>query len=107
MTHPQRIIRTERVAADEASRLDAIRQAAEKDFPPDPNRPKPVSNGIGAQVRAAREARGLSWYSLAQLAKIPDPAIVRDIEYGRDAQVSHLEAIAAALQLSLELVEQE
>jgi hypothetical protein len=40
------------------------------------------------------------------LAKIPDAAVVRDIEYGRDAQVSHLEAIAAALQLSLELVEQ-
>jgi hypothetical protein len=88
------------------ARLNAIREGAEHDFPPDPHRPTPAKAGIGAKVRAAREAKQLTWYSLATLANIPDPTIIRDIEYGRDAQVSHLEAIAAALHLSLELVEQ-
>lgn len=106
MTQPQRVFSTERVAPEEAARLKEIRRQAEQDFPPDPNRPVPATTGIGAQVRAARETRRLTWYSLAKLANIPDPAVIRDIEYGRDAQLSHIEAIAAALNLSLELVEQ-
>ncbi len=106
MTQPQRTFRSTKLSPDEAARLNAIRAGAQRDFPPDPNRPMPATAGIGAKVRAAREARNLTWYSLATLANIPDAAIIRDIEYGRDAQLSHLEAIAAALNLSLELVEQ-
>ena len=47
--------------------------------------------------------------SVAKLAEIPNPATVRDIEYGRDAKLSNIEAIATALglrRLRLELVEQ-
>lgn len=106
MTKPQRIFRSEPVGAEEAARLHAIREAAQRDFPPDPDRPMPAVTGIGAKVRAAREAKKLTWYSLAKLANIPDAAIIRDIEYGRDAQLSHVEAIALALNLSLEHVDQ-
>jgi hypothetical protein len=104
MTQPQRIVRSEPVTPAEARRLNEIRRQAESDFPPDPNRPKPVKTGIGAQIRAAREARQLTWYSLAKLANISSPETVRDIEYGRNAQLADVEAIAAALGLTLELV---
>jgi hypothetical protein len=107
MSKPQRVFRTEPVSVEEAARLNQIRRQAEKDFPPDPNRPQPTTSGIGAQIRLAREARKLTWYSLATMANIPDPATIRDIEFGRDTQLSHIEAIATALGLSLELVEQE
>ncbi|MEX2175023.1 MAG: helix-turn-helix transcriptional regulator [Pirellulaceae bacterium] len=105
MEKPQRVFRTERISPEEAARLDEIRRQAQRDFPPSAAGPLPALTGIGAQVRAAREARNLSWYSLAELASIPDAATIRDVEYGRDVQLSHLEAIAAALNLSLELVE--
>jgi hypothetical protein len=38
------------------------------------------------------------------LAGIPNPNTVRDIEYGCDAQLSNVKAVAKALGLSLELV---
>ena len=106
MSNPKRVFRTAPLTPEEAAQQRLARQQAEADFPPDPERPQPASSGIGAQVRAAREARQLTWYSLATLANIPDPAVIRDIEYGRDAQLSHVKAVAAALGLSLELVEQ-
>jgi hypothetical protein len=106
MDQPKRIVRTGKLSSEEAARLGEIRRQAMADFPPDADRPLPASTGIGAQVRRAREANQLTWYSLAELAGIPDPAIVRDIEYGHDAQLSHIEAIASALKLTLELVEQ-
>jgi hypothetical protein len=106
MPNPQRVFRTEPVTPEEATRLKEIRRQAECDFPPDPKRPVPVATGIGSQIRVAREARKLTWYSLAALAKIPDPATIRDIEFGKDAPLSQVETIAAALGLSLELVEQ-
>jgi transcriptional regulator with XRE-family HTH domain len=77
-----------------------------EDFPPDPTAPRPIETGIGARIRAVREAKGLTWYAVAKLAEIPNPATVRDIEYGRDAKLSNIEAVATALGLKLELVEQ-
>src|SRR5437868_918699 len=71
-------------------------QAGRKDSPP----------GIPAQVRAAREAKGLTWYAVAKLAGIPNPNTVRDIEYGRDAQLSNVLAVAKVLGLRVELVEE-
>ena len=106
MATPQRILRNELVTPAEAARLKEIRLQAEYDFPPNPKRPVPVTAGIGAQIRAARETRKLTWYSLAALAKISEPEIIRDIEFGKDAPRSQIETIAAALGLSLELVEQ-
>ena len=48
-----------------------------------------------------------AWYAVAKVAGIPNPATIRDIEYGRDAKLSNIEAVAAALGLRLELVEQD
>lgn len=55
--------------------------------------------------RAAREAKGLTWYAVAKLAGIPNSGTVRDIEAGRDAQLSNVRAVARVLGLRLELVE--
>lgn len=94
-----------RVSQPEANRLNEIRRKVMNEFPPDPNRPRPATTGIGAQIRAAREAKGLTWYAVAKLADIPNPATIRDIEYGRDAKLSNIEALATALGLKLELIE--
>ena len=64
-----------------------------------------MTRGIGAKTRAARERQGLTWYAVANAAGIPNPATVRDIEYGRDTKLSSIEAIAAALGLKLDLVD--
>jgi hypothetical protein len=102
----RQVFRKGRVSDEDAKRLDEIRRKAMDDFPPDPNRPRPVKTGIGAQIRAVREAKGLTWYAVAKLAAIPNPATVRDIEYGRDAKLSNIEAVATALGLRIALVEQ-
>ena len=60
--------------------------------------------GIPAQIRQAREAKGLTWYAVAKMAGIPNTNTVRDIEYGRDAKLSNVQAVAEALGLRLELV---
>jgi DNA-binding XRE family transcriptional regulator len=91
---------------DERRRAQDIRAAAENDFPPKP----PVehelpSSGIPARVCDARKARGLTRYALGQLAGVPSVA-VRDIERGEDVPLSQLQAVAAALGLAVELVDQ-
>ena len=63
------------------------------------------TQGIGAKIRAARERQELTWYAVAKAAGIPNPATVRDIEYGRDTKLSSIEAIAVPLGLELDLVE--
>jgi len=102
----RRVFRRGRVSDQEASRFERVRRAAEREFPPAGNRPRPVSTGVGARIREVREAKGLTWYSLAKQAGIPNPATIRDIEYGRDAKLSNIEAVAAALGMTIELVEQ-
>ncbi len=99
------VTRKGRVSTAEAERLNKIREKAQQDFPPDPNRPRPATRGIGAKIRAARESRGLTWYAVARAAGISNPTTVRDIEYGRDTKLSSIEAIAVALGLELDLVE--
>jgi len=89
----------------ERQRLRDIRAQVQKEFPPrDPPRLKPSTSALAAQIRAARETRGLSWYAVAKLAGIPNPSTVRDLEYGRDTKLSSVEAVAHALGLKLELV---
>lgn len=103
-----RRVRGEKKSSEELRRLDEIRAQAKKDFPPrDPPRLQLAQDGIGAEIRAARESRGLTWYALAKLANVPNSTTIRDIEYGRDAKLSNVQAIAAALGLKLELVEQD
>jgi ribosome-binding protein aMBF1 (putative translation factor) len=81
-----------------------VRAAAARDFPPKSASRRPAAPGIGAAVRAAREAQGLTWYALAQRAGVPNQATIRDIEQGKDVKVSNLRALAQALGLELELV---
>lgn len=87
----------------EKERHAEARKLAKKDFPP-ASSPKlcPVKSGVGADIRAAREAQGLTWYALAKRAGIPNPATIRDIEYGRDAKLSNVTRIVDALGLSLQ-----
>jgi len=93
---------------EERSRHVAIRQKIVEEFPPAQGaRRRESPPGIPAQSRQAREAQGLTWYALAKRAAIPNANTVRDIEYGRDAQVSTLQAVAKALGLRMELVEEK
>ena len=100
----KRVVRKGRVSAAETARLNEIRRQAMRDFPP-AQKASPL--GIPAQIRAAREAKQLSWYAVAKLAGIPHPSTVRDIERGADTHVSNLQAVARVLGLELSLVEVE
>ena len=98
----KRVLR--RMTDAERQRHAKIIAGAYQDFPPKKVSSNPAPPGIPAAIRAAREARGLTWYALAQLAGIPNQATIRDIEQGKDAKVSNLQAVAKALELELELV---
>ncbi len=90
----------------ESIRLQAMRDKVFQEFPPrDPPRLRPATEGIAAQIRATREAQGLTWYAVAKRAGISNPSTVRDIEYGRDTKLSSVQAVAEALGLRLELTE--
>ena len=96
-----------RLTDEERARHAQIRAEAIRDIPPKKSAgPKPSPPGIPAKIRQAREARGLTWYALAKAAGIPNQATIRDIEQGKDVKFSNLQAVAAALALELDLVEQ-
>jgi ribosome-binding protein aMBF1 (putative translation factor) len=89
----------------EAREYAEVRRQAKEEFPPlDPPRLQPATAGLAADLRRAREAQGLTWYAVAEQAGL-DANTVRDIEYGREAKVSNIEAVANALGLRLELIE--
>jgi ribosome-binding protein aMBF1 (putative translation factor) len=101
-----RIVRRGPQSPDERKRLQEIREKVRQEFPPrEPPRLRPATEGIGARIRAAREAQGLTWYAVAKRAGIPNPSTVRDLEYGRDTKLSSVQAVADALGLRLEVVE--
>jgi ribosome-binding protein aMBF1 (putative translation factor) len=92
---------------EQRQRLQDVREKVMQEFPPRKTpRLQPVTSGIGAQIRAAREAQELTWYSLAEKAGRESANIVRDIEYGREVTLGDIEAVVAALGLKLELVPQ-
>ena|SRR5689334_18193880 len=100
----KRVIRE--ATAEERSRHAQLRDAAKEEFPPiEPPRQPPVKNRVAAAIRRARRDQKLTWYAVAKKAGIPNPNTVRDIEYGRDAKLSNVEAIAQVLGLKLELIE--
>ena len=102
----KRIVRA--ATAKERERHAAVRQVIVGEFPPAEGCGSAESPpGIPARIRQAREARGLTWYTLAKLAGIPNTNTVRDIEYGRDAQLSTVQAVAHALGLRLDLIEEK
>jgi len=102
----ERVKRVMRKAtAEELARHAKIREQAQREFPPlDPPRPSSVRNRVAAAIRKARKEQGLTFYAVAKRAGIANPNTVRDIEYGGDAKLSNVEAIAQALGLRLELV---
>ena len=85
----------------------AIRQAVLEEFPPaQPSGKQESPPGIPTQIRQAREAQGLTWYALAKRAGIPSANTVRAIEYGQDVPIQAVQAVAKALRLRLELVQE-
>jgi hypothetical protein len=102
----KRIVRP--ATPEERKRHAEIRQMVMQEFPPAQDAGREESPpGIPTQIRQARQAHGLTWYALAKLAGIPNANTVRDIEYGRDAQLSTVQMVAKALGLRLELVEEK
>ncbi|MBI2808545.1 MAG: helix-turn-helix transcriptional regulator [Planctomycetes bacterium] len=96
-----------RLTDDDRARHARIIAASLLEIPPKSSaRRKPAPAGIPTRIREAREARGLTWYALAKLAGIPNQSTIRDIEQGKDVRFSNLEAVANALGLSVELVDQ-
>jgi hypothetical protein len=102
----KRVIRP--ATAEERRRHAEIRGKVMREFPPAPGPGRRESPpGILAEIRQARKAKGLTWYAVAKLAGIPNSNTVRDIEDGRDAQFSNVQAVAKALGLRLELVAEQ
>jgi ribosome-binding protein aMBF1 (putative translation factor) len=98
----QRTTVQDKLTAAEKERLNEIEGQAKQDFPPDPR--QPVRTGVAAQIRRERKAQGLSWEVVAKMAGICDADTVRDIEYGLDAPMSSVEAVANVLGLKLEAI---
>jgi DNA-binding XRE family transcriptional regulator len=93
-----------RLTDEERRRHARIRDAVLLDFPPRAgSERKAPPPGIPMEIRAAREAQGLTWYALAKLAGIPNQATIRDIEQGKDVKLSNLQAVADALGLRIEV----
>jgi len=96
-----------RLTKAERARHAQIREAAVDDIPPKVGTTRRGSPpGIPSRVRQAREERRLTWYALAKLSGIPNQATIRDIEQGKDVKLSNLQAVAGALGLKLELVQE-
>lgn len=91
---------------EERSPPPAVREEALRDFPPTKETAKhPSPSDIPTKIREAREARQLTWDTLAERAGVADQATIREIEQGKDVKLSDLERVAGALGLKLELVE--
>lgn len=102
------IKRIERQATpEERERHATIRQAIEQEFPSAEGAGRaPSPPGVPSRIREARESRGLTWHALAKLAGVPNSVVIRDIESGSDVPLSAVQAVAGALGLRLELVEE-
>lgn len=93
-----------KLTAAEEKRYAKQREQAQQDFPPKVREANNVAaDSIPSKLRDAREAQGLTWYAVAKAAGIPNSGTIRDIEAGRDAKLSNIEAVARVLGLRLEL----
>ena len=83
---------------------EEIRRKVQTEFPPKAKSEScPHKGTIAHRLREARESQGLTWYAVAKAACIPNSGTIRDIESGKDAKLSNVEAIAKVLGLKLEL----
>jgi len=97
-----RVTRT--LTAEQKKQYDEIRRKAKEEFPPlEPARGPSEKGRIALAIRDARKAQGLTFEQLAQRSGVGDADTVRDIEYGADAKLSDVAALAHALGLRLEL----
>ena len=95
------------LTAQQKQEYAKIRRKAKEEFPPlEPPRGPSEKTRLVLALRAARLAQGLTFEQLAQRSGVADADAVRDIEYGSDAKMSDIAAIAHALGLRLELVAQ-
>ena len=90
---------------EEKRQYRKVREQVMEEFPPLERTREPSPPGIPSRIREAREARGLTWYALAKQAGVPNSNTIRDIEQGRDVKLTSLQAVAKALDLSVELIE--
>ncbi len=103
---PEHLQHVNRALTKDERRLAAeIREGAEKDFPPKVAERLHVPSGIPQRIHDARKKRGLTRYQVGQIADVPS-TVVRAVEQGEDVPVSQLHAVAEALGLAVELVEQ-
>ena len=104
----EKFTRTSRQLTDQQRKeYDEIRRKTKEEFPPlEPPRDPSEKTRIALALRDARQAQGLTFEQLAERARVADANTVRDIEYGSDAKMSDIAAIAHALGLRLELVSQ-
>lgn len=94
-----------RLTVGQKAEYDEIRRQAKDDFPPlEPPRGPSEKGRIALAIRDARRAQGLTFEQLARQSGVGDVDTVRDIEYGADAKLSDVAALAHALGLRLELV---
>ncbi|MBC8874172.1 MAG: helix-turn-helix domain-containing protein [Planctomycetes bacterium] len=94
-----------RLTVEQKQEYDEIRRKAKEDFPPLEPASGPSEKGrIALAIRDARKAQGLTFEQLAERSGVCDAETVRDIEYGSDAKLSDVAALAHALGLRLELV---
>jgi len=106
MAKSEKLEHIHRRLTDEERRLAVtIREGAEQDFPPKSAAQGASASGIPSQIEAARKRRGMTRYELAQTANVAS-TVVRAIEQGEDVPLSQFRAVAAALGLNIELVEQ-
>ena len=95
------------LTAQQKQEYDEIRRKVQEEFPPleSPRGPSEKTH-IALALRDARLAQGLTFEQLAECSGVANADTVRDIEYGSDAKMSDIAAIAHALGLRLELVAQ-
>ena len=104
----EKLTRTSRqLTAQQGTDYDEIRRKTKEEFPPLdlPGGPSEKTR-LALALRDARQAQGLTFEQLAERASVADANTIRDIEYGSDAKMSDIAAIAHALGLRLELVSQ-
>ena len=95
------------LTAQQKQEYDEIRRQAKEEFPPlEPPRGPSEKTCLARALREARLAQGLTFEQLAERSGVDNADTVRDIEYGSDAKMSDIAAIAHALGLRLELVAQ-
>jgi DNA-binding transcriptional regulator YiaG len=90
---------------EERQRAASIREGAMRDFPPKALEREGPLPGIPNRIEAARRRLGITRYEHGRTAHVPS-TVVRAIEQGDDVPLSQFRAVAAALGLGIELVEQ-